>query len=681
LRDDKAENGPMSVFRRAKERQPEISERVVPVIAVLAKISPGIAELMKGVNLRYGLRGAESLEAAQAQFVPEDFLPSSSYTKSTQGAYATGCAVSREVSVAAAAQVEKEVIADDAAARNGAQPSHLRFTKSVKAKEGAAQFFVFPYSGIGTQGKSSIDQRFWEKFTNRSFISKWFRTCASIANEKEGGISAHMRVFNYAAVTKPIIVEMFLHAGKRAGYNTTLEMDHDIEALFGGAFLGGRLDDGGLNVGDLGSLVLGKGFDGKGRGPQAYAILDTAAVLEQIKREQVEERPAVAVFEDVSWGLNALRDLHQLMVKKNTTAEVLATRDAKKRGTTVPTLEQITAGEFARWLNAAGGLASAAERKRLHETDDSELTPVEKGKKRKWDGFGGNQQAHANAQAAVGVPLADRDVDPEKEAAWRRKLKDGAAAGGVPLADRDVDPEKEAAWRRKLKDGAAAGGVPLADRDVDPEKENQWRNATAAVGVPLADRDVDPEKEAAWRRKLKDGAAAGGVPLADRDVDPEKEAAWRRKLKDGAAAGGVPLADRDVDPEKENQWRNATAAGWRAARRPRRRPGEGEPVEERDGGGRRAARRPRRRPGEGGRVEAQAQRRFREPLTTMGEGPPEGVDPVPPDDVACGDGDAVRLQLLREERQRQRVFHPCASPDLRRASVQEAVSGWQGQAD
>ena len=417
----------MSVFHRAKERQPEISERVVPVIAVLAKISPGIAELMKGVNLRYGLRGAESLEAAQAQFVPEDFLPSSSYTKSTQGAYATGCAVSREVSVAAAAQVEKEVIADDAAARNGAKPSHLRFTKSVKAKEDAAQFFVFPYSGIGTQGKSSIDQRFWEKFTNRSFISKWFRTCASIANEKEGGISAHMRIFNYAAVTKPIIVEMFLHAGKRAGYNTTLEMDHDIEALFGGAFLGGRLDDGGLNVGDLGSLVLGKGFDGKGRGPQAYAILDTAAVLEQIKREQVEERPAVAVFEDVSWGLNALRDLHQLMVKKNTTAEVLTTRDAKKRGTTVPTLEQITAGEFARWLNAAGGLASAAERKRLHETDDSELTPVEKGKKRKWDGFGGNQQAHANATAAVGVPLADRDVDPEKEAAWRRKRNDGFA--------------------------------------------------------------------------------------------------------------------------------------------------------------------------------------------------------------------------------------------------------------
>ena len=493
----------MSVFHRAKERQPEISERVVPVIAVLAKISPGIAELMKGVNLRYGLRGAESLEAAQAQFVPEDFLPSSSYTKSTQGAYATGCAVSREVSVAAAAQVEKEVIADDAAARNGAQPSHLRFTKSVKAKEDAAQFFVFPYSGIGTQGKSSIDQRFWEKFTNRSFISKWFRTCASIADEKEGGISAHMRVFNYAAVTKPIIVEMFLHAGKRAGYNTTLEMDHDIEALFGGAFLGGRLDDGGLNVGDLGSLVLGKGFDGKGRGPQAYAILDTAAVLEQIKREQVEERTAVAVFEDVSWGLNALRDLHQLMVKKNTTAEVLTTRDAKKRGTTVPTLEQITAGEFARWLNAAGGLASAAERKRLHETDDSELTPVEKGKKRKWDGFGGNQQAHANAQAAAGVPLADRDVDPEKEAAWRRKLKDGAAAGGVPLADRDVDPEKENQWRN----ATAAAGVPLADRDVDPEKENQWRNAMAAGGVPLADRDVDPEKEAAWRRKRNDGFA------------------------------------------------------------------------------------------------------------------------------------------------------------------------------
>ena len=361
--DDADDNGPLSVFRRAKKRQPDISERVVPVIAVLAKISPGIAELMKGGDARYGLRVAESLEAAQAQFVPEDFLPSSSYTKRTKGMYATGCAVSREVSVAAAAQVEEEATADDAAARAGAKPKHLRFTEPVKAKEGAAQFFVFPYSGIGTQGKSSIDKRFWEKFTGRSFISKWFRTCASIARGKKGGVSAHMRIFNYAAVTKPIIVEMFLHAGKRAGYNTTLEMDHDIEALFGGAFLGGRLDDGGLNVGDLGSLVLGKGFDCRGR--QAYAILDTAAVLEQIKREQVEERPAVAVFKDVSWGLNALRDLHQLMVKKNTTAKVLATRDAKKRGTTVPTLEQITAGEFARWLNTRGGLASAAERKRL----------------------------------------------------------------------------------------------------------------------------------------------------------------------------------------------------------------------------------------------------------------------------------------------------------------------------
>ena len=216
VNDDAKNNGPLSVFRRAKARQPDISERVVPVIAVLAKICPGIAELMKGGDVRYGLRDAESLEAAQAQFVPKDFLPSSSYTKRTKGMYATGCAVSTEVSVAAAAQVEKEATADDAAARAGAKPKHLRFTSSVKeAAEGAAQFLAFPYSGIGTQGISSIDQRFWDKFTHHSFIGKWFRTCASIARGKKGGVSAHMRIFNYAAVTKPIIDEMFLRAGKR----------------------------------------------------------------------------------------------------------------------------------------------------------------------------------------------------------------------------------------------------------------------------------------------------------------------------------------------------------------------------------------------------------------------------------------------------------------------------------
>ena len=53
------------------------------------------------------------------------------------------------------------------------------------------------------------------------------------------------------------------------------------------------------------------------------------------------------------------------------------------------------------------------------------------------------------------MPLADRDVDPDKENQWRRKVKDGQAAGGVPIADRDVDPDKENQWRRKQKDGHA----------------------------------------------------------------------------------------------------------------------------------------------------------------------------------------------------------------------------------
>ena len=564
MRVDADDNGPLSVFRRAKERQPDISERVVPVIAVLAKISPGFAELMKGGDARYGLRVAESLEAAQAQFVPEDFLPSSSYTKRTKGMYVTGCAVSTEVSVAAAAQVEEEATADDAGARGGAKPKHLRFTELVKeAAKGAAQFLEFPYSGIGTQGNSSIDERFWRKFADDSFIGKWFRTCASIARGKKGGVSAHMRIFNYVAVTKPIIDEMFLRAGKRAGYNTTLEMDHDIEALFGGAFLGGRLDDGGLNVGDLGSLVLGKGgFDGKGLGPRAYAILDTAAVLEQIEKEKVERRPADAVFKDFSWGLNALGDLHRLMVKKKTTVNVLAKRDAEKRGDTVPALEQITAGEFARWLNSAGGRATAAEHKRLRETDDSVLTAMEKGKKRRMDGFGGNPQAHAKAQAAAGVPIPGRDVDPEKAAAWTRNQQDGLAAAGVPIAGRDVDPEKTAEWRRKKEDGLAAAGVPIPGRDVDPEKENQWWNSMAAAGVPIAGRDVDPAKAAAWRN----ATAAAGVPLSDRDVDPEAMRRWREAHKAGIARRDAAKADERAAAKATRDAKKAARDAAKAAR-------------------------------------------------------------------------------------------------------------------
>ena len=138
-----------------------ISERVVPMIAVLAEICPGIGELMNGGNDRYGLRGAESLEAAQAQFLPKDFFPSSSYTKATKGAYATGCAVSTEVSVEAAARVDEEVTDDDAAS-NGAKAKHLRFTKAIEVfveKDEVSKFLVFSYPGIGTQGGSSIDKR------------------------------------------------------------------------------------------------------------------------------------------------------------------------------------------------------------------------------------------------------------------------------------------------------------------------------------------------------------------------------------------------------------------------------------------------------------------------------------------------------------------------------------------
>ena len=588
MRDDEAENGPMSVFRRAKERQPEISERVVPVIAVLAKISPGIAELMRGVNLRYGLRGAESLEAAQAQFVPKDFLPSSSYTKRTKGMYATGCAVSTEVSVAAAAQVEEEATADDAAARAGAKPKHLRFTSSVKkAAEGAAQFLAFPYSGIGTQGNSSINKRFWGKFTDHSFIGKWFRTCASIARGKKGGVSAHMRIFNYAAVTKPIIDEMFLRAGERAGYNTTLEMDHDIEALFGGAFLGGRLDDGGLNAGDLGSLVLGEGFDGRGLGPRAYAILDTAAVLEQIEKEKVEERPAVAVFEDFSGGINALGDLHQLMVTKKTTVNVLAKRDANKRGDTVPALEKITAGEFARWLNSAGGRASAAERKRLRETDDSRLTPMEKGKRRRMDGFGGNPQAHSKALAAGGVPVAGRDVDPEKTAEWRRNQQDGLAAAGVPIAGRDVDPEAGRRWReangggiarryaakaderaaaKAALDAALAGERAAAKAARDAALEGERAAAKAALDAAKATRDAE---KAVLDAALADDRAAAKAALdavkAARDAEKAARDDERAAACEASAAARAFFAAREASAA-EKEAASATLAALAAAK-------------------------------------------------------------------------------------------------------------------
>ena len=424
MRVDAEMNGPLSVYRRAKKRQPNISERVVVVIAVLAEICPEIADLMKGVDVRFGMRRAKTLDDAQAGFLPKKFLLSSSYEKPTKGVYATGCAVSTEVSLEAAAEVKEEATADNAAP---AKAKLLRFVKSVKgAEEGAAPVLVFPYPGIAATGMSSIDQRHWDKFKSDQFIGKWLRTCASIASGKEGGVSAHMRIFNYVAVTKPIIDEMYLHVGKRARYNSTLEMYHDIEALLGGAFLGGRLDDGALNVYPLGSLLLGEEVDGGGRGRQAYAILESAALQQQIDQAQLEERPAVTVFKDVSWGLSALHDLHQLMDTKKTTVMVLAARDAKKRGADVPEKGNITAGEFVRWLNYAGGLALAVERKRLYETDDSELTDMDLKKKSKMDGFGGKgKEAHADGLAAAGVPVAGRVVDADKEKEWRRKQKAG----------------------------------------------------------------------------------------------------------------------------------------------------------------------------------------------------------------------------------------------------------------
>ena len=536
MRDDEAKNGALSVFRRAKERQPNISERVVPMIAVLAEICPGIGELMNGGNDRYGLRGAESLEAAQAQFLPKDFFPSSSYTKATKGAYATGCAVSTEVSVEAAARVDEEVTDDDAAS-NGAKAKHLRFTKAIEVfveKDEVSKFLVFSYPGIGTQGGSSIDKRYWQKFTSEQFIGKWFRACASIASGKEGGVSAHMRMFNYAAVTKPIIDEMFSHAGKRAGYNTTLELEYDIEALFGGAFLSGRLDDGGLNVADLGSGVLDGGWDFRGRGSLAYAILDTATVLEKVSREKVEKRPAVDVFKDVRWARDALVDLRNLMLKKGKTEYVLASRDAKTHRDNVPTLEQITAGEFARWLNAQGGLALAAERKRLHETDDSELNPMEKGKKRRMDGCGGKgKQAHRNALAASGVPIAGSDVDPAKAAAWWLKVANGVATWHAAKAA----PEAAASQRRALADHESVGV-----------------GATGAAPGSASDDVADPEPAAALPTLAVSPAGAGGAGRRGKRFKGKKKDPTSVRGAARFVALGVPLICSECKNEETSSW-------------------------------------------------------------------------------------------------------------------------------
>ena len=93
--------------------------------------------------------------------------------------------------------------------------------------------------------------------------------------------------------------------------------------------------------------------------------MDTLAVRSRVPREQVEKRPAYKVFESSPGFCEKLRDLHGLLKEKSTTQQVLARADAKTHGDRVPTLKQLTAGEFARWLNAAGGRGSAAERERL----------------------------------------------------------------------------------------------------------------------------------------------------------------------------------------------------------------------------------------------------------------------------------------------------------------------------
>jgi hypothetical protein len=51
--------------------------------------------------------------------------------------------------------------------------------------------------------------------------------------------------------------------------------------------------------------------------------------------------------------------------EKSTTQQVLARADAKTHRDRIPTLKQLSAGEFGRWLNAAGGRGSAAEYERL----------------------------------------------------------------------------------------------------------------------------------------------------------------------------------------------------------------------------------------------------------------------------------------------------------------------------
>ena len=204
---------------------------------------------MRDPQLHYGIRSASSLDEAQARFVPADFLPGSAYSQGMQGAYVTGTAVSTAVVREAVDLMSKKEVA-----RTDAQTSDRRFTNAVTTfVEGPGKgqpFVVIPYTGLGTQGKSGISSRFDGKFWSEQLIGRFWRTCAFIASQKPGGMEAHIRITNVAMFSRPVIDALFLHAG--TGYDTVLEFEHDIEALVGGAFVGGRSSDGGLNVADAG---------------------------------------------------------------------------------------------------------------------------------------------------------------------------------------------------------------------------------------------------------------------------------------------------------------------------------------------------------------------------------------------------------------------------------------------
>ena len=265
--EERRADGPWFILSLAIKRQPSITKRLLPALAILVndKISPGVLEFVRDPHLHYGIRSASSLDEAQARFVPADFLPGSAYSQGMQGAYVTGTAVSTAVVREAVDFMSKKEVA-----RTDAQTSDRRFTNAVTTfVEGPGKgqpFIVVPYSGLGTQGRSGISRRFDDKFAAEQLISRFWRTCAFIASQKPGGMEAHIRITNVAMFSRPVIDALFLHAG--TGYDTVLEFEHDIEALVGGAFVGGRLSDGGLNVAELGSGLLDHGGDfSRGFGP------------------------------------------------------------------------------------------------------------------------------------------------------------------------------------------------------------------------------------------------------------------------------------------------------------------------------------------------------------------------------------------------------------------------------